>query len=179
MDLRQLVHSEHQLSSDIPLAEAATAASVANYAASPQLQSNEVSRQTSISPEAEVAGVAALLSMSPASAQSLQYACPAPTNPTEASNGPETIDVPDILVGQLVKTHFGGSGRHYEPIKPWRETVAALRAGQDPASALHRTIAHNTSFLRTYFAKVDACPEEHDASETCLYVALIRNPLPC
>lgn len=95
--------------------------------------------------------------------------------PPSVSDSPpsqvETVTVPngpDILGGQLVKTHFGGSGKHYEPIKPWRETIAALRSGAEPSTALHRTIAYNTSYLRTYFAKVEEQVEQHDPADTCM-----------
>lgn len=104
------------------------------------------------------AGAAALLSLSPIASTSAQ---PQPQAPLQ-------VEEPDCLAGQLVKTHFGGSGKHYEPIKPWRETLAALRRGDDPTSALHRTIAYNTSYRRTYFAKVEACPEQHDPVPDCM-----------
>jgi hypothetical protein len=116
----------------------------------------DLSRLVDANEGEEHAGATALLSLSPTASTSSQAPL---TNPAGE---------PDCLAGQLVKTHFGGSGKHYEPIKPWQDTLAALRAGEDPSTALHRTIAHNTSYLRSYFAKVDACPEEHDPFPDCM-----------
>ena len=75
--------------------------------------------------------------------------------------------IPDLFGHQVVSTHFGGSGRHFEPMKPWSDTLSALRAGVTAEEALHGRIAYNCSHLRSYFAKVAEQPEGHEPSE-CL-----------
>ena len=75
--------------------------------------------------------------------------------------------IPDLFARQVVSTHFGGSGRHFEPMKPWSNTLPALRAGVAAEEALHGRIGYNCSHLRSYFAKVAAQPEGHEPSE-CL-----------
>jgi hypothetical protein len=52
-------------------------------------------------------------------------------------------------------------------MKPWSDTLSALRAGVPAEEALHGRIAYNCSHLRSYFAKVAVQPEGHEPSE-CL-----------